>query len=76
MRSVIMFDKIVPQSSPQRLLIPPDDVVQTLTSDGAHQSLHIGVLPGGSRRRKDFLHFHVLGHGRELVPIDRISIAQ
>src|SRR6267378_5785064 len=52
------------------------NVVQALASDGAHQPFRKGILPGGSRHRKNFLHAHVSGHGREVFSVDGISIAQ
>ena len=64
------------QRSPQRSLIPYDHVVQALASDGAHQSFRKGILPGGSRSSKYFLYSHMSDHGREVSPVDGISIAQ
>ena len=64
------------QGSPQRSLIPHDNVVQALASDGAHQPFRKGILPGGSRRSKHFLHAHISGHGGEVSSVDGISIAQ
>src|SRR6516162_3374486 len=63
------------QRSTQRSLIPHDHVVQALASDRAHQPLHKGILPGGSRRSKHFLHSHSSGHGDEVCSVDGISIA-
>jgi hypothetical protein len=55
---------------------PHDHVVQALASDRAHQPLRKGILPGGSRRSKHFLHSHISDHGREVSSVDGISIAQ
>jgi hypothetical protein len=71
----LIVDKIAVQRSPQRSLIPHDHVVQALASDGAHQPLRKGILPGGSRRSKHFLDSHIVGHGSEVCSVDGISIA-
>jgi len=72
----LIVGKIIVQRSPQRSLIPHDHVVQALASDGAHQPLRKGILPGGSRRSKHFLDSHIVGHGREVCSVDGISIPQ
>jgi hypothetical protein len=72
----IIVGKIAVQRLPQRSLIPHDHVVQALASDGAHQPLRKGILPGGSRCSKHFLDSHIVGHGREVCSVDGMSIAQ
>src|SRR5260370_41955024 len=72
----LIVSKITLQCSTQRSLIPNDNVVQALASDGAHESFRKGILPGGSRCRKHFLHSHISDHGGEFSPVDVISIAQ
>src|ERR1700745_74737 len=64
------------QSTTQRSLIPHDHVVQTLASDGAHESLRKRILPGGSRRGEHFLHSHNPGHVGKVSSVDGVSIAQ
>src|SRR5215470_4030542 len=72
----LIVGKIVVQRSPQRSLIPYDNVVEALASDGAHEAFRKGILPGGSRRSKRFLHSYISGHGGEVSSVDGISIAQ
>jgi hypothetical protein len=72
----VIVGKMVVQRSPQRSLIPHDHVVQALASDGAHQPFRKGILPGGSRRSKHFLHSYISDHGGEVSSVDGISIAQ
>ena len=50
-----MVGKILVQRSPQRSLIPHDNVVQALASDGAHQPFCKGILQGDRRSKHFFL---------------------
>jgi hypothetical protein len=58
----LIVSKIALQSTTQRPLIPHDNVVQALASDGAHESFQKRILPRGSRRGEDFLYPHISGH--------------
>src|SRR6266404_1925881 len=72
----LIVGKIALQGPTQRSLVPHHNVVQALASDGAHQPFRKGILPGGSRRSKHFLHAHISGYGDEVFSVDGISIAQ
>jgi len=71
----LIVSKIALQSTTQRPLIPHDNVVQALASDGAHESFQKRILPRGSRRGEDFLYPHISGHVGKVSSIDGISIA-
>src|SRR5260370_13000039 len=72
----LIVGKIVAKSSTQRSLIPHDNVVQALASDGAHQSFRKRILPGGSRRNKHFFYSYISGQGGEVSSVNGIWIAQ
>src|SRR6266550_8303332 len=72
----LIVGKIALQGPTQRSLVPHHNVVQALTSYGAHQPFLKWILPGRSRRSKYFLHAHISGHGGEVFSVDGISIAQ
>src|SRR5260370_37954707 len=72
----LIVGKIVAKSSTQQSLIPHDNVLQALASDGAHQSFRKRILPGGSRRSKHFFYSHISGQGGEVSSVNGISIAQ
>ena len=71
----LIVSKIALQSTTQRPLIPNDNVVQALASDGAHESFQKRILTRGSRRGEDFLYPHISGHVGKVSSIDGISIA-
>jgi hypothetical protein len=71
----LIVSKIALQSTTQRPLIPHDNVVQALASDGAHESFQKRILPRGSRRGEDFRYPHISGHVGKVSSIDGISIA-
>src|SRR5713101_5930066 len=72
----LIVSKITLQSPTQRSLIPDDNVVQALASDGAHESFYKRILPGGSRRGEHFLQSHISARVGEVSSVDGVSIAQ
>src|SRR4029077_8139263 len=72
----LLVSKITLQSPTQRSLIPHDNLIQALASDGAHESFHKRILPGGSRRGEHFLYSHISGDVGEVSSVNGVSIAQ
>src|SRR2546429_9225193 len=52
------------------------DVIQTLASDRADESLGERILPGAKRRRQDFTDAHALHALAEGVAVDGVAIAE
>jgi hypothetical protein len=53
-----------------------DHVIQALSANGADHPLHVGSLPGRSRRREHLFDAHCLHLLHEVRPEDLIPIAQ
>ena len=61
-RSRVVGDVLI-QNAPKASSRQHDDVIEALASDRSDESFDVGVLPGGARRRQDFLdadRFHVI----------------
>ena len=51
-------------------------MIEALPPEGADDTLDVGSLPRGSRRRKNLLHAHVLDLLGEVVAKDSIPVSQ
>ena len=60
----------------QRGFVEDNQMVQTLTAEGADQAFYVCPLPRRSRGRKDFLDAHILELFREVGTEDPIAIPQ
>ena len=52
-----------------------DQVIQTLSADGAYDSLGVRVLPGGPWCSRDLFHAHCVNSISEVLPVDSIAVS-
>jgi hypothetical protein len=75
---------VLAQHPPKARSRQHDDVIEALAPDRSDESFDVGVLPGGARRRQDFLNadgIHVIERmitiadeiSRHLVPGERVA---
>ena len=67
----VVVREVASQGTAEVLFAEDDDVIQTLTPDGADEALREGVLPRAVRRRQDFTDAHALQALPEHVPVDQ-----
>ena len=72
----VVVRKVASKGTAEVLFAEDDDVIQTLTPDGADEALREGVLPRAVRRRQDFTDAHALEALPEHVPVDRVAVAE
>src|ERR1700720_4943331 len=56
--------------------VEDDHMIEALAPDGADHAFYVSSLPRRSRRRKHFLHAHVLDLSGEVVAKDSVPISQ
>src|SRR5215471_12009118 len=71
---LLVVMEIASQNPPQRPLVPHNDVIQALAANRSDQSLHIWILPRGSRSHDDFFDPHAFREGNHGSSENRISI--
>src|SRR5215468_9952459 len=77
MRSGAMIVAEVRFQDPAQVVFSKHDyVVQTLSADGADQSLHESILPRAARRRDHFLDLHSRHSPPKLLAVDLVTISQ
>src|SRR5882672_7761920 len=72
----VVVREVASQGTAEVLLAEDDDVIQTLTPNGADEALREGVLPRAVRRRQDFTDAHALEALAEHVTVDRVAVAK
>ena len=55
---LVIVGEVLLEVAAQRALVPPDEVVEALTPQGADHTFHERVLPGRTRRDHDFFDAH------------------
>lgn len=73
---VVIICKIRGQYSPKVNFSQHDYVVQAFPADGANDSFSERILPGRSRRSRDFFDAHAFHAVLEIVAVDAIAIAK
>ena len=73
---VVIICKIQSQNSLQVDFVQHDHVIQTFAADGADDSFSVGILPGRSRRSRDFVDLHAFHAVLEIVPVDAVAISK
>jgi hypothetical protein len=77
MRTVgVVVGHELPEHGPQVPLVEDDQVVQTLPSQGAHDSFRDGVRPGRPHGREQGLDARSAGPRHEVSPVDGVPIPQ
>ena len=71
---LVIVREVVLQVAVQRALVPHDNVIETLPSEGANHMFNERILPGRMRRRQHFFDAHLL-HGKPMIrSVDCITI--
>ena len=71
---LVIVREVVLQVAVQRALVPHDNVIETLPSEGANPTFNERILPGRMRRRQHFFDAHLL-HGKPMIrSVDCITI--
>src|SRR5438309_5840799 len=72
----VVVREVASQGAAQVPFAKDEDVIQTLTPDGADEPLREGVLPRALRRCEDFTDAQALHALPEHVTVDRVAIAE
>ena len=74
--SPVIVGKVADEDAAEVPFAQDQDVIQTLTSDGADKSLCKGILPGALRSCQQFSDSHALHALLKHVPVDAVAIAE
>ena len=71
---LVIIGKVALQVAVQRTLIPHDDMIEALASEGADHAFHERILPGTPMRRQHVLDAYLLHRPPSIRSVDRIAI--
>jgi hypothetical protein len=72
---LVIVGEVTPKVAVQRALVPHDDVIEALASDGADDAFDERTLPRTTRRRQHFVDAHLLQRTLRIRSVHRIPIA-
>ena len=72
----VVVREVASQGTAEVLFAEDNDVIQTLTPDGADEAFREGVLPRAVRRRQDFTDANAFEALPEHVPVDRVAVGR
>jgi hypothetical protein len=72
----IVIGHVGAQETTQMSVIENEEMVEALSSNRADDPLCEGILPGRAGGGEDLANSHALGSPRELLAVDRVSIAE
>ena len=76
MRSaLVVIRNVFSHDTEQMFLTKDDDMVETLSADGADHPTAIRILPGRMRRNEHFFDVHHLGFSAEAISVDPVPVA-
>jgi hypothetical protein len=74
-RQSVIIGEVTLEVVVQRALVPHDDVIEALASEGADHAFHERILPGTPMRRQHVRDAHLLHSPPNIRSVDRIAIA-